>query len=219
VTAPIRVLVVDDDALVRAALRAILSSAPDVEVVGEADDGATAPAAAVRHRPDVVLMDVRMPDVDGITATRRLRAVPGAPQVVVMTTFHLDEYVFSALRSGASGFLLKDASPAEIISAVRAVAAGDAMLSPAVTRTLVEHYSANSAGGRRAGATAALAKLTARERDVAVEVGAGRPNAEIAARLHMSEATVKAHMSRLLTKLGADNRVQVALLVRDAEIT
>ncbi|MDN5931434.1 MAG: response regulator transcription factor [Pseudonocardia sp.] len=218
-TDPVRVLLVDDDPLVRSALHAILSSAPDIEVVGEATDGAAVPEATATHRPDVVLMDIRMPDVDGITATTRLRARDRAPQVIVMTTFQLDSYVFGALRAGAAGFLLKDTPPADILAAVRVVAAGDAMLSPAVTRTLIEHYAAGSPGARRSTASADFAALTDRERDVALEVGEGRSNAEIATRLHMSEATVKAHVSRLLAKLGADNRVQVALLVRDAQIS
>lgn len=217
VTPPLRVLVVDDDALVRAALRTILSSAADIDVIGEAEDGSGVGHAVALHQPDVVLMDVRMPEVDGITATRRLRAQARAPQVIVMTTFHLDEYVFGALRAGAAGFLLKDTAPADILAAVRVVAAGEAMLSPAVTRTLVDHYAAGSHGARRSSAAAGLSSLTAREREVATEVGAGRSNADVAALLHMSEATVKAHVSRLLAKLGAGNRVQVALIVRDAQ--
>jgi len=214
--APVRVLLVDDDALVRAGLRMILSSAADLQVVGEAADGSEVIDAVRTHRPDVVLMDIRMPDVDGITATARLRALPHPPHVLVLTTFHLDDYVFRALRAGASGFLLKDTPPTEIVQAVRSVAAGEATLSPAVTRTLIEHFSDGTAAARRATAEAALRSLTDREREVAVEVGRGRSNAEIAARLYMSEATVKSHVSRLLTKLDVGNRVQVAIVVHDA---
>jgi DNA-binding NarL/FixJ family response regulator len=213
---PLRVLLVDDDALVRAGLRTILSSAADLEVIGEAADGAAAITAVRAHRVDVVLMDVRMPGVDGITATERIAALPDPPKVIVLTTFQLDEYVFGALRAGASGFLLKDTPPADIISAVRLVAAGEAMLSPSVTRTLIDHYSADPTAARRIGAENALKALTDREREVAAEVGRGRSNADIAAHLYMSEATVKAHVSHVLTKLNAANRVQVAITMRDA---
>ena len=216
VSTPVRVLLVDDDALVRSGLRMILSSASDVEVVGEAGGGAAALDATLAHRPDVVLMDIRMPDVDGIIATGRLRALPRPPQVIVLTTFHLDDYVFGALRAGASGFLLKDTSPVEIVQAVHLVAAGEAMLSPAVTRRLIEHYGEGSVGARRAAAATAVQRLTERERDVAVEVGRGRSNAEIATALHLSEATVKGYVSRLLTALDVANRVQVAIVAHDA---
>jgi DNA-binding NarL/FixJ family response regulator len=215
---PLRVLLVDDDPLVRAGLRIILSSAGDLEVTGEAADGAAAIAAASAHRVDVVLMDVRMPGIDGIAATKRIAALPDPPKVIVLTTFQLDEYVFGALRAGASGFLLKDTPPADIIGAVRLAAAGEAMLSPSVTRTLIDHYSADTAAARRIAAEKSLKALTGREREVATEVGRGRSNAEIGARLFMSEATVKAHVSHVLTKLDAANRVQVALLMRDAGI-
>ena len=213
---PVRVLLVDDDPLVRAGLRMILSAADDLEVVGEADDGAAAVAAVEAHFPDVVLMDIRMPGVDGITATERLRARPSAPQVIVLTTFHADDYVLRALRAGAGGFLLKDTPPAEILAAIRLVHAGDAMLSPSVTRTLLGTLAESGGGDRRSAALERLAALTEREREVAVAVGAGASNAEIAGRLFMSEATVKAHVSRLLTKLGVANRVQVAIVVHDA---
>jgi len=212
----LRVLLVDDDPLVRSGLRVILSSADDLMVAGEAADGAAAVTAAGSHRPDVVLMDVRMPGVNGIIATERISALPNPPKVIVLTTFHLDEYVFGALRAGASGFLLKDTPPTDIIQAIRLVAAGDAMLSPAVTRTLISHFSADTAAARRDAAQRSLQELTEREREVATQVGRGQSNADIAGQLYMSEATVKAHLSRVLAKLNAANRVQVAIIVRDA---
>ena len=213
---PVRVLLVDDDPLVRAGLRMILSSAEDLAVIGEAGDGSSAIIAVGAHRPEVVLMDVRMPGVNGIIATERISAIPDPPKVIVLTTFHLDEYVFAALRAGASGFLLKDTPPADILGAVRLIAAGEAMLSPSVTRTLIDHYSADTAASRRIAAEHSLQALSGREREVAGEVGRGRSNADIAAQLYMSEATVKAHMSRILTKLNMTNRVQVAIMMRDA---
>ena len=212
----VRVLLVDDDALVRAGLRMILSSAEDLEVVGEADDGARAVAAVREHRPDVVLMDIRMPEMDGITATAALRRLDPPPQVIVLTTFQADEQVMSALRAGAGGFLLKDTPPAEIVNAVRLVASGEAMLSPSVTRTLLSHFGDAEASERRRVALQRLAALTDREREVAVAVGSGASNAEVAASLFMSEATVKAHVSRLFTKLDVANRVQIAIVVHDA---
>ena len=212
----IRVLLVDDDALVRAGLRMILSSAEEIEVVGEAVDGADAVAAVQAHRPDVVLMDIRMPGMDGIAATSALRRLAAPPHVIVLTTFQADEHVMSALRAGADGFLLKDTAPAEIVQAVRLVAAGEAMLSPSVTRTLLAHLGDDEATDRRRLAAQRLSSLTDREREVATAVGSGASNAEIAASLFMSEATVKAHVSRLLTKLEVANRVHVAILVHDA---
>ncbi|MDQ2750598.1 MAG: response regulator transcription factor [Actinomycetota bacterium] len=213
----VRVLLVDDDALVRAGLRMILSSAEDLEVVGEADDGARAVAAVREHRPDVVLMDIRMPEMDGITATAALRRLEAPPQVIVLTTFQADEQVMSALRAGASGFLLKDTPPPEIVAAVRLVASGEAMLSPSVTRTLLSHFGDAQASERRRCAAQRLATLTDREREVAVAVGSGASNAEVAASLFMSEATVKAHVSRLFTKLAVANRVHIAIVVHDAD--
>jgi len=213
---PVRVLLVDDDALVRAGLRMILSADPTIDVVGEAADGQAALTAAADLRPDVVLMDIRMPDMDGITATGHLHQLPRAPQVIVLTTFHLDDYVFAALRAGASGFLLKDTAPTNIINAVHTVARGEAMLSPAVIRTLIEHFTNDHADSRRATAAEQLTALTDRERQVAVEIGQGHSNADIASHLYMSEATVKGHVSRLLTKLHATNRVQIAIVVHDA---
>jgi len=215
----LRVLLADDDALVRAGLRTILSAADDLHVIGEADDGTAAVTAVREHRPDIVLMDIRMPQMNGIAATETITALDYPPRVIVLTTFHLDEYVFGALQAGASGFLLKDTPPADIIRAVRLVAGGEAMLSPSATRTLIERFSADPATHRRAAAERALQALTGRERDVAAEVAQGHSNADIAAHLFMSEATVKAHLSRVLTKLGAANRVQVAILARDAGLT
>jgi DNA-binding NarL/FixJ family response regulator len=213
----IKVLLVDDDALVRAGLRIILSSAEDLDVVGEADDGVRAVAAVREHRPDVVLMDIRMAEMDGITATAALRRLDPAPQVVVLTTFHADEQVVSALRAGASGYLLKDTPPAQIVNAVRVVASGDAIISPSVTRTLLSHFGDGQASDRRRAAAQRLAALTDREREVAAAVGTGASNAEIASALYMSEATVKAHVSRLFSKLDATNRVQIAIVVHDAD--
>jgi len=202
----VRVLLVDDDALVRAGLRMILSSAPDLELVGEADDGARAVAAVREHRPDVVLMDIRMPEMDGIEATRRL---PGQ-RVLILTTFGLDEYIIEALRAGASGFLLKDAPTQEVLDAVRAVAAGDAVLAPAVTRQLLDQV------GRRLPAPVSrtpddLATLTDREQQVLRMLAAGLSNAEISNALVLSEATVKTHVSNLLGKLGLRDRVQAVI--------
>ena len=213
----VRVLLVDDDALVRAGLRIILSAAEDLDVVGEADDGARAVAAVREHRPDVVLMDIRMAEMDGITATAAVRRLDHPPQVIVLTTFQADEQVMSALRAGASGFLVKDTPPAEIINAVRLVASGEAIISPSVTRTLLSHFGDGQASERRRAAAQRLATLTEREREVAAAIGAGASNAEVAASLFMSEATVKAHVSRLFTKLDVANRVQIAIVVHDAD--
>ncbi|GAA5068969.1 response regulator transcription factor [Streptomyces similanensis] len=212
----IRLLLVDDDPLVRAGLSFMLGGADDIEIVGEAADGAEAEAQVARTRPDVVLMDVRMPGVDGLAATQRLRARPEPPRIVVLTTFHADEQVLRALRAGASGFLLKDTPPDRIVEAVRRVAAGDPVLSPAVTRQLMRHAAGAAAGGRRSRARERVAELAEREREVALGVGRGLANAQIAADLFMSVPTVKAHVSRILAKLSLDNRVQIALLVHDA---
>ncbi len=211
----VRVLLVDDDALVRSGLRLILSSADDIDVVGETDDGACAVTAVRQHRPDVVLMDIRMPHMDGITATAALRALDPPPQVIVLTTFQADEHVVAALRAGASGFLVKDTPPGDILAAIRLVAAGDAIISPSVTRTLLSHFAPSVASERRQAAAQKLVGLSDREREVATAVGAGASNAEIASMLFMSEATVKAHVSRLLNKLNLSNRVQIAILVHD----
>ncbi|MEA2224458.1 MAG: hypothetical protein QOH83_2834 [Solirubrobacteraceae bacterium] len=213
----IRVLLVDDDPLVRSGLRMMLAGAAQIEVVGEADDGRGVLAAVDLHRPDVVLMDIRMPQLDGVAATRLLRTQPDPPAVVVLTTFDADEYVMRALRAGAAGFLLKDTPPPEIVRAIELVHAGDGMLSPSVTRRLIALAAGDDEETTRAErARERLAVLTAREHEVALAVGAGHANADIATQLHMSVPTVKAHVSRLLSKLDADNRVQIALLVQDA---
>ncbi|MEU8272421.1 response regulator transcription factor [Sphaerisporangium sp. NPDC049002] len=213
----IRVLLVDDDAIVRAGLRLMLGGAPDIEVVAEAADGAEVPERVAAYAPDLVLMDIRMPGVDGLAATRALRAQPGAPEVLVLTTFHTDAHVLRALRAGAAGFLLKDTPPQDIVSAIRTVAAGDPVLSPAVTRRLIAQVAGDSGqDDRAAAARARLALLAEREREVARAVGRGSSNAEIARELHLALPTVKAHVSRILTRLDLNNRVQIALLVHDA---
>ncbi|HEY0453590.1 response regulator transcription factor [Actinophytocola sp.] len=210
----IRVLVVDDDALVRSGLTMMLDGADGVIVVGEAGDGDQVPAALDAHPTDIVLMDIRMPRVNGIVATQRVRARPQPPEVIVLTTFDSDENVLRALRAGASGFLLKDAPPAEIAEAVRRVAAGEPILSPRITRRLMDRAATDAGAYDRA--RGALRVLSAREHEVALAVGAGRTNAEIAAGLHLSVATVKAHITRILTKLELGNRTQIALLTHDA---
>jgi DNA-binding NarL/FixJ family response regulator len=212
----IRVLLVDDDALVRAGLTMMLDGANGIEVVGEAADGDQVPAAVDAHAPDVVLMDLRMPRTDGITATRRLRARPRAPEVIVLTTFDADENVLGGLRAGASGFLLKDSPPDQIVEAIHRVVAGDPILSPAITRRLMDRAVATA--GTREQARAALADLTPREHEVVVGIARGETNAEISARLYMSVATVKAHITHILTKLGLANRTQIALLAHDADL-
>ncbi|WP_432967717.1 response regulator [Dactylosporangium sp. CA-233914] len=210
----VRVLVVDDDPLVRSALTMMLDGAPGVEVLAAVGDGDEVPGALDRHAADVVLMDLRMPRVDGIRATRRARARPQPPEVIVLTTFDTDEHVVRALRAGASGFLLKDTPPERIVEAIRRVAAGDPILSPAVTRRLMARVAADAAGFERA--RAQLDAVSPRERDVAAGVARGLTNADIAAELGMSVATVKAHLTHIMTKLDLDNRTQVAMLVHDA---
>jgi DNA-binding NarL/FixJ family response regulator len=214
----IRVLIVDDDALVRAGLSMMLAGSDDIRVVAEASDGTQVASAVDAYAPDVVLMDIRMPGMDGLAATEELRRREKAPQIIVLTTFDADDPVLRALRAGAAGFLLKDTPPPEILRAIRLVAAGEAMLSPAVTRRLIEHVADDGLGARRTRAGELLDRLTDREREVAVAIGQGKSNAEIAAELYMSVATVKAHVSRLLQKLELDNRVQIALLAHDAGI-
>jgi DNA-binding NarL/FixJ family response regulator len=213
----IRVLIVDDDPLVRAGLTMMLGAFDDLEVTGAVADGDEVIAAANRYRPDVVLMDIRMPQVDGLTATERLRARREPPEVIVLTTFDTDRHIRRALRAGASGFLLKHTPPARIAEAIRQVAAGEPMLSPDVFRRVLAFAAEPEPDPRREQARARLARLSEGERAVAALVGQGRTNAEISHELLMSTATVKAYMTRILTKLALTNRVQVALLVHDAE--
>lgn len=203
-------MIADDQQLVRAGLRMILESQPDIEVVGEASDGVEALELARRTRPDVLLMDIRMPRMDGLEATRGLAAQPGAAtRVLILTTFQVDDYVFEAMRSGASGFLLKTAPPDELVHAVRVVASGDALLSPAVTRSVVAEFARLSPAPRPA--PPGLGTLTEREDEVLKLVAAGLSNAEIAARLFLGEATVKTHVGRVLAKLGLRDRVQAVV--------
>lgn len=213
----IRVCVVDDDALVRTGLGLILGGAKDLELVGEASDGVDAPALVAEHRPDVVLMDIRMPQRDGLWATREILARPNPPAVLVLTTFDADELVLQALAAGASGFLLKDTPPDRMVEAIRAVAAGEPTLSPSVAAQVIAAATRGGAGDtRREAARAELECLADRELEVAQAIGRGLSNAEIAGELYMSVATVKAYVTRILAKLGVDNRVQVALKVHDA---
>jgi DNA-binding NarL/FixJ family response regulator len=212
VSGPIRVLVVDDQGLVRAGFRMILEAQPDIEVVGEAADGLDAVAAAGRLRPDVVLMDIRMPRLDGLEATRRL-AGPGVDdpvRVLILTTFDLDEYVFEALRAGASGFLLKDLPREDLVAAVRVVAGGEALLAPRITRRLIEEFARRPAGVEPD--LSALETLTAREREALELLARGLSNAEMAAALYVSEHTVKTHVGNVLAKLGLRDRIQAVIL-------
>ncbi|MGZ5399757.1 MAG: response regulator transcription factor [Nocardioides sp.] len=211
-----RVLIVDDDPLVRSALTLMLGGLADLEVVGEAPDGRAALAACDALSPDVVLMDIRMPVLGGLEATRELHRRTDPPRVIVLTTFDADEHVVGALAAGADGFLLKDTPPPRIVEAIRTVAAGDPMLSPTATRTLIDRIRLESGDDRATTAQASLERLTQRELAVALEVGRGHSNAEIAGRLHLSVPTVKAHVSRLFEKLHVTNRVQIAIVVHDA---
>ncbi|GCB42832.1 response regulator transcription factor [Streptomyces sp. NL15-2K] len=212
---PIRALIVDDEWMVRSMLRTILEAAPDITVTGEASDGVEAVDLARTLQPDVVLMDIRMPRGDGLTATERMARLDPPPYVVVLTTFDLDEYVHTALRNGAVGFLLKDASADDMLAAVRSAARGDAMISPRITRRLLRKF-AEPAPDRHSDAEQRLAVLTDKEREVLVAVGGGLSNTEIAAALYMSEATAKTHVSRILAKLDLANRVQAAILAHQA---
>ena len=213
---PVRVLLVDDDALVRAGLTMMLAAFDGIEVAGAVADGTEVAAAVNTHRPDVVLMDIRMPGLDGLTATETLRGRRDAPEVIVLTTFDTDEHVLRALRAGASGFLLKHTPPQQIAQAVRRVAAGEPMMSPEVLRTMIGLVAATGADPARERARAALERLSPGEREVALLIAEGRTNQEIASALLMSTATVKAYVSRIFTKLSLTNRVQIALLVSDA---
>ncbi|WBB63177.1 response regulator transcription factor [Streptomyces sp. WMMC500] len=210
----IRVLVVDDDAFVRAGLRDLVATDEGLDLVGEAADGRAAVAAARDRRVDVALVDIRMPGMDGIAATAALSRLPDPPAVVVLTTFDLDEYVYGALAAGAAGFLLKDTPPDAILQAIHVVAAGAAMLSPTVTRTVISRFHHPEAGRSQA-AREAAARLTPRERQVLSAVADGMTNAEIGALLRLRESTVKAHVSRILAELGVANRVQAAIVARD----
>ncbi len=215
----VRVLVVDDQTLVRTGLSAILSTEDGIEVVGEAADGAQALELARRLRPDVVLMDIRMPVMDGVEATRHLVAesVPGGPRVLILTTFDLDDLVHAALEAGASGFLLKDAPPDDLVRGIKVVAAGEAMLAPSVTRRLIAHVTTQrSAEGTSRAARAAVARLTDRERDVLRHIARGLSNVEIAQAMFVTESTVKSHIGRIFTKLTVRERVQAAVAAYDA---
>ena len=214
----IRVFLVDDQALVRAGLRMVIDSQPDMAVVGEAGDGREALDRVGVTTADVVLMDVRMPRLDGVEATRLLieREGDAAPRVIVLTTFDLDEYVFPALRAGASGFLLKNAEPEELLAAIRAVASGDAIVAPTATRRLLEHVASTLPGAPIGDAR--LADLSDRERAILLEVARGRSNAEIAAALHIAEATVKTYLGRLRTKLDLHDRVQLVIFAYDSRL-
>ena len=212
----IRVLLVDDQSLLRMGFRLILEAEPDLEVVGEAADGATGVSMASSLHPDVVLMDVRMPGMDGIQATAAITASRSS-KVLILTTYDLDQYVFAGLKAGASGFLLKDAPPDELTSAIRTVAAGEAVLAPTATRRLIDQFAALLPDpGRQDDRDAVLSKLTDRERTVFAQLATGRSNREIATELHLSEGTVKIHVGRILTKLGLRDRVQAVVLAYES---
>jgi DNA-binding NarL/FixJ family response regulator len=225
----IRVAVADDQALVRSGFVVLLGSADDIEVVGEAADGAEAVALVERERPDVALMDIRMPEVDGIEATRRIVGSPrtAATRVLILTTFDLDEYVFEALRAGASGFMLKDTLPVDLLAAIRVVAAGEALLAPKITRRLIEQFAASGGRDGEGGATGpgaspaphpGIAELTDREREILLAVAGGLSNAEIAETMFISHATAKTHVSRLLTKLDARDRAQLVMIAYESGV-
>jgi DNA-binding NarL/FixJ family response regulator len=210
---PIRVLIADDQALVRSGFRLIVETRPDLDVVGEAEDGAEAVRLTLELEPDVILMDVRMPGVDGIEATRRIVAAGSAARILVLTTFDLDEYVYAAVRAGASGFLLKDVRPGDLVEAIRLVANGSALLGPGVTRRLLERFADEDASGD---AAEAVARLTEREREILRLLASGLSNAELARQLVVSETTVKTHVSNVLRKLGVRDRVQAVIVAYDA---
>jgi DNA-binding NarL/FixJ family response regulator len=214
----IGIVLVDDHSLLRVGFRMILEAEADLIVVGEAGDGAVGVAVVAETRPDVALIDVRMPIMDGIEATQQIAHGPSGTRVIILTTFDLDEYVFAGLRAGASGFLLKDAPPAELLGAVRTVAAGEAVLAPTATRRLIERFGPSLPSPERTGRPDALADLTEREREVFGLLAAGLSNREIATRLYVSEGTVKVHVSRLLTKLDLRDRVQAVVLAYETGI-
>ncbi|MFF4182521.1 response regulator [Streptomyces sp. NPDC001691] len=214
----IRVLLVDDEPLLRMAFTMVLDAQADMEPVGEAGDGAEAARLAHQLRPDVVLMDVRMPGTDGIEATRRIVAESPESKVLILTTFDLDEYAFAGLRAGASGFLLKNALPEELLAAIRSVAAGDAVVAPRITRLLLENFAHQLPTGTGGGDDERLARLTTREREVLTEVGRGLSNTEIAAALHLAEATVKTHLNRILVKLELRDRVQAVVFAYETRL-
>ncbi|MFC4508535.1 MULTISPECIES: response regulator [Streptomyces] len=209
------VLVVDDQSLQRLGFRMLLQAQPDMTVVGEAANGSEAVRLTAELRPDVVLMDVRMPGMDGIEATRRIAESGGRSRVLVLTTFDLDEYAYEALRAGASGFFLKDARPDELVVGIRAVAAGDSVISPGLTRKLIDAYTQHALGGHGAAQERQLAQLTNREREVLTAVATGWTNTEIAENLHLAESTVKSHVGRVLMKIGARDRVQAVIFAYD----
>ena len=213
----IRVLIVDDQSLLRMGFQMILEAEPDIEVAGEAADGATGISMTAALHPDVVLMDVRMPGMDGIQATAAITAAAPASKVLILTTFDLDEYVFAGLKAGASGFLLKDALPAELLTAIRTVAGGEAVLAPTATRRLIDQFVSLLPGpGQQPDRDALLAKLTGREQAVFTRLAAGRSNREIAGQMHLSPGTVKIHVGRILAKLGLRNRVQAVVLAYES---
>jgi DNA-binding NarL/FixJ family response regulator len=215
-TQPVRVLIVDDDALVRSGLTMMLGGADNVDVVGEASDGSEVLGAIDRHHPDVLMLDLRMPKVDGLGTLALLRSQPQPPAVIVLTTFDTDEHVLQALRQGAAGFLVKDTPPAEIVRAIELVASGESMLSPTVTRRLIDHLAADGQGDERRRAADQLSRLSPRDMQIADAIAQGKANAVIATELHLSVATIKSHVSAMLATLQLENRVQLALMVQDA---